>query len=727
MTAARQWVAWKMEQRDGKGCKVPYQINGHRASSVDPSHWSSWQEAWQFVESNHDYAGVGFVFSQADDFIGIDLDHCFGEDGSLDDWARDVLSHFPSYVEISPSGRGMKIFCRGRLASDRGRRLNIPGKPGAHLEVYSSGRYFTVTGQAHGDCPRDTVVCQEGLDWLCAVVLPEVQPPAPPPRPLLAPQKRPQAPGRPEAQERAALYAQSYPPAVSGQDGHGVTFRLACVLVTGFGLGIHGARPILQSWNQTCQPPWSARELEHKLKQAEQAGAAEGGHGWMLEDESVRLEQSVEPLSAGEMDQYDVYLGGLLSKAQATRTKGGFPEHLLKVPGFIQEVSEWITTQNPRKNHVLSLVAAVALQGALIGAKYKDRSGNRSNLYIVALAPSSGGKQAPQSCIKQILKMVPGGLNLFGGKVSSDSAMASDLMVSKSKLYVWDEFGRFLAKTKAKEGGAHLHAVQEALLELWGEAGGVWKQKSYADQKNNKEIDNPCCSFIGFTVPEHFWGGLEEGHLQDGFAARMMVVDSGPRVKAEDKIEAEPPKSVIEKAAYWINLRPGGNLGGVNPDAILVPETPAATDLFRKLVNKAENAGQDETENAVWGRCIEKAKRLALIYACSRDPEAPVIDDQAAQWAIDFATWCTDQFLAVARDEIASDDPAQQKWHRIRKIVNAYSKRNQLCSRSALIRACKWNAKDLDKILDTMVQAQVIEAKQVPAANGKVTTYYSVI
>jgi len=719
MARTPQWVLWKLEQRADKGCKVPYRITGERASSTDPTHWSTFEEACRAMEASPGlWYGVGFVFSQADDFVGIDLDNCFTEEGELDQWARDVLSWFPSYTEMSPSGKGLKIFLQGQPNLDRGRRLNIPGKPGAHLEIYSSGRYFTVTGDQWGPAEQVTY-CQAGLDWLTQVVLPE---PPPPPAPApAAPRPAPKG-NRPDAYQRAELYAREYPPAISGQDGHGVTYRLACVLTTGFGLGIDGARPILQAWNMTCQPPWSHRELEHKLRQAEAAGQREGSAGWMLEDESTRLEQSAEPLSRSELDQYDVYLGDLLARGK--KDKGTFPEHLLQVPGFIGEVAEWITSQNPRKNRILSMVAAVALQGCLIGSKYKDRSGNRSNLYLIALAPSGGGKQAPQSCVKKILNQIQQG-QMYGGKVSSDSALASDLIVSRSKLYIWDEFGRFLAKTQAKLGGAHLHAVQEALLELWGEAGGTWKQKSYADSKQNKEVQCPCCSFLGMTVPEHFWSGLEEGHLQDGFAARMIVIDTGPRPRSEDITETDPPESILQRAAYWANLRPGGGLNSMFPEALLVPETPAASEIFRGLVKKAEDAGQNESEAAVWARAIEKARRLALIYACSRDPEAPCIDDQAARWGVEFASWTTERFIAVMADEVASDDPAQQKWQRVRKIIQAYTKRTQLCSRSQLIRAVKWNAKDLDRIIDSMVQAQVVEVRSHPAANGKVTTYYS--
>jgi hypothetical protein len=273
MRAARQWVVWKLEQRNGKGCKVPYQVSGRMASSTDPSHWCSYEEAQACCDANlSTYHGVGFVFSPTDDFAGIDLDNCIDGEWNLDEWARDVLAQVPSYTELSPSGKGLKIFLQGRPNITRGRKLEIPGKPGSRIEIYSSGRYFTVTGDQYG--PHSEVMqCQAGLDWLTDVVMPEVVPE--PPQALPNPTKPSSSPlradNRPDAAERASLYARTYPPAVSGQDGHGVTFRLACVLVTGFGLGVHGARPILQAWNQGCQPPWSAKELEHKLHQAEAA------------------------------------------------------------------------------------------------------------------------------------------------------------------------------------------------------------------------------------------------------------------------------------------------------------------------------------------------------------------------------------------------------------------------------------------------------------------------
>lgn len=51
-----------------------------------------------------------------------DLDDCLDLEGNLKLWARGVVERFSdSYIEISPSGHGLKIWLRGELAT------NLPG------------------------------------------------------------------------------------------------------------------------------------------------------------------------------------------------------------------------------------------------------------------------------------------------------------------------------------------------------------------------------------------------------------------------------------------------------------------------------------------------------------------------------------------------------------------------------------------------------------------------
>src|SRR4030095_3324964 len=65
--------------------------------------------------------------------------------------------------------------------------------------------------------------------------------------------------------ERARRYVATMEPAISGNDGHGTTFHVACVLSWGFALSESDAWTLLCEYNQRCQPPWSEKELQHKL------------------------------------------------------------------------------------------------------------------------------------------------------------------------------------------------------------------------------------------------------------------------------------------------------------------------------------------------------------------------------------------------------------------------------------------------------------------------------
>lgn len=79
--------------------------------------------------------------------------------------------------------------------------------------------------------------------------------------------------------ERARRYVAKIPPAVAGQHGHDQTFAVACALVQGFALAATEASVLLSEYNTRCLPPWSDRELAHKLASAEQAAPPAEGRG----------------------------------------------------------------------------------------------------------------------------------------------------------------------------------------------------------------------------------------------------------------------------------------------------------------------------------------------------------------------------------------------------------------------------------------------------------------
>lgn len=138
-------VCWRWERRGSKWTKVPINAaSGGRASSTDPSAWSSFEEAAQYARKNL-LPGIGFVFTDSP-FAGVDLDGCRDpETGRLEEWAREIVAELDSYAEVSPSGTGVKVFVHATLPPGRKRK--------GRIEMYDSGRFFTVTGHRLPDVP----------------------------------------------------------------------------------------------------------------------------------------------------------------------------------------------------------------------------------------------------------------------------------------------------------------------------------------------------------------------------------------------------------------------------------------------------------------------------------------------------------------------------------------------------------------------------------------------
>ena len=134
LKARPQWAMWRAVGE--KPDKVPYSARtGRRASSTDLMTWSTFEEALEAYERG-EFAGLGFMFSSGDPYTGIDLDNCVDENGQIALWALEIVHYFGSYTEFSVTGTGLHIIVRGE----------VPNRRKGNIEVYSSKRFFTVTG-----------------------------------------------------------------------------------------------------------------------------------------------------------------------------------------------------------------------------------------------------------------------------------------------------------------------------------------------------------------------------------------------------------------------------------------------------------------------------------------------------------------------------------------------------------------------------------------------------
>lgn len=145
-----RWVGVKVVD----GTKRPMQVNKNKLASVTENlTWGTFKQACKRVK-NKEYDFIGFVFAD-DGYVGIDIDHAIDDLGFISDEAMEIIEACKSYTEISQSGEGIHIICKGDIPF-KGKN-NQKG-----FEIYKSNRFFCLTGNVI--CYTDIIEAQEGIN-----------------------------------------------------------------------------------------------------------------------------------------------------------------------------------------------------------------------------------------------------------------------------------------------------------------------------------------------------------------------------------------------------------------------------------------------------------------------------------------------------------------------------------------------------------------------------------
>jgi putative DNA primase/helicase len=139
------FVNWFYEENGDKKPKKrpvnPKTLGG--ASSQWPNTWAGLHTTVDTYQRYSWLNGLGFMLTERDPFVMIDLDHCL-MNGQLSPLATEVVNALPTYWEISPSGGGLRALVCCIDALPKNRKISS-------LELYSTNRYCTLTGNVWGE------------------------------------------------------------------------------------------------------------------------------------------------------------------------------------------------------------------------------------------------------------------------------------------------------------------------------------------------------------------------------------------------------------------------------------------------------------------------------------------------------------------------------------------------------------------------------------------------
>ncbi len=211
-------------------------------------------------------ANIGLATGRESGFFVVDID---GEIGakSLAELQREHCE-FPDTIQIRTGSGGLHFYFK--FPKEIELRNKQSWRPG--IDIRGEGGYV-VGAQSHHrsggsyECVNDTILA-DAPTWLLELLTAKATHEMPTFSPAVNTGK---------IFERAQKYIAAMEPSIQGQDGSGKAFAAALALVKGFSLGTSDAYAILsREFNLRCSPPWSEKELMHKISDANKANTASG-------------------------------------------------------------------------------------------------------------------------------------------------------------------------------------------------------------------------------------------------------------------------------------------------------------------------------------------------------------------------------------------------------------------------------------------------------------------
>lgn len=613
LKALKQWV--------GAENKIPLTPKSQSAASVtDPLTWGSFNDALSGLEDGK-YTHIGFVFTDNDPYVFIDLDPpkengtpLPQSDPRFQEQDKKNLSWvkaFGSYSERSQSGFGYHIIIIAQLAQS----IKTSG-----TEMYAAKRYAIFTGDTVASLP--IAHRQAELDQVVSAL-------------------------------RITSHRVTSGPTFSGPQEYDDQTILNKLSTAG------NAHTIRELWEGKWQGNYpSQSEADHALlahlcfytKNNEQAARifrlsalgqrpkANNPRDPYIESSILNIRESQPaPIDFTDFNKYH-------NTAQVKLIPP--PKAYPPPPGVIGEIADFIYHAAIHPTHEVSYAGAISFVAGIAGRHF-NISGTGLNQYVMLLAATGLGKEGASDGIDLLYSAIrPSIPEIENFRGPSNFASGAGLVRNLSErqapcaLSVIGEFGLRLTAMSMPNANAAEITLRSALLDFFSKSGEgkTLSPVAYSDSsKNTSLLQAPALSILGVSTPETFFSKLTESSISDGLIPRFLTIAYEGECKTSNKKRIFIPSAnliakvskLAETAIYMTR----------NNSYQHIPLTHGAQDrfdAFEEHIVVKMNAYADGAVRNILNRAHLKALRLAGLAATADNPSSPQVTLDHANWAIAF-------------------------------------------------------------------------------------------
>lgn len=401
---------------------------------------------------------------------------------------------------------------------------------------------------------------------------------------------------------------------------------------------------------------------------------------------------------------------------------------LLRPPGFVGELCEWVNGQCLYPREHLAVAASLCAVGSLAGMRFVDELDDMTaNIIAFCVAGSGTGKEAVQQAYLKIMRAA-GVQGAVHGSFKSEQELMRNLMRHQCAFYSLDELGLTLRKLEnaSKKGGAsylegiiglvmsvyskangylpisgdlkddlkaqimqELGKVRKAMDNLSADSSSEGKEKALKAEESRLEtmlanidngLDSPFLTILGYTTPITFDSLMGFEQATNGFLSRAMIfndLETNPKRKKNfkkmpmsDKLTAQI-QNLHAPGVYDSQKRSRIEFNGSKS---VIPTTEQGVAMLNRVYNSFHELAEDQKNlsgmEAIPRRGYEIASKVSLILAI---PEG-VRNEHHVRWAYALAMRDCMQKIKLAY-ATANEDSADNRTNAVAaKILSLVTK-----------------------------------------------------